>query len=563
MKKFIRGYVNPNTSRINHKLINKDYDDDLISYVVSCCRALEVHQGIKFIGYNYIDDESKIDLSTYINTRSRKTKKTINEKHRSIKDGRFAEIHLQFEITGKSDKRINPDDEISTEIINKKLLVPVPDDRGIYIIRGTEYFLMYQVTEKSTYTTKDALVTKSFIGVKMVRKFTHITDTKGNTYDSTIYSIDMFKKKTNVMSLMIAKKGLSESMRFMNIHKLIKFRESPIEDEGMLNFIVSKKLYISVPEYWFSKYSYIRSIVGMLLEPLTNRATIDSILDNRFWVESLATSTQTKDKKYERGLGMLVSFDRLIDDTTKKILKLHPYNKSDIYTIIRWMMTNFNELIKKNNIDLENKRLRCNEYMAALLMQAFSDKLNRLMTIGAKANIKNIRDLFSFPGNIIFQQLQKSNLLRYEGRVNDMDFFNKLKVTMKGPNSVGKNSDNSVPMELKDIDPSFIGRFDINVCGKSDPGLSAMLTPFCETDGLYFSDKNEPEDFLYTLNSDKPVMDNDALYIDIPVGDTMREYYDMEYITDELYRDMPHDDFVNSDIFISDDVEIGDDVIDE
>ena len=68
----------------------------------------------------------------------------------------------------------------------------------------------------------------------------------------------------------------------------------------------------------------------------------------------------------------------MIDDTTKKILKLHPIHKKNIYSILRWLIQNFSELRKKDSMDLNNKRLRCNEYIASLLTKTFSEKLNRI-----------------------------------------------------------------------------------------------------------------------------------------------------------------------------------------
>jgi len=36
----------------------------------------------------------------------------------------------------------------------------------------------------------------------------------------------------------------------------------------------------------------------------------------------------------------------------------------------------------------------------------------------------------------------------------------------------------------------------------SDPGVSGLITPFCETNGLFFNDKNEPESFSDEFKKD-------------------------------------------------------------
>ena len=86
-------------------------------------------------------------------------------------------------------------------------------------------------------------------------------------------------------------------------------------------------------------------------------------------------------------------------ETTKKVLKVPQYHSEDIYALLRWMMQEFNELRLKDNCDLSNKRLRCNEYIASLLTKEFSKRLNRIISMGDKVAIDNIRELFKFPGD--------------------------------------------------------------------------------------------------------------------------------------------------------------------
>lgn len=62
-------------------------------------------------------------------------------------------------------------------------------------------------------------------------------------------------------------------------------------------------------------------------------------------------------------------------------------------------MQEFNELRLKDNCDLRNKRLRCNEYIASLLTKEFSKRLNRIISMGDKVTIDNIREIFKFSGD--------------------------------------------------------------------------------------------------------------------------------------------------------------------
>ena len=93
------------------------------------------------------------------------------------------------------------------------------------------------------------------------------------------------------------------------------------------------------------------------------------------------------------------------------------------------MCTEYNTLRMKDNCNLENKRLRCNEYIAALLTKEFSKRLNRIISLGDKVTIDNIRELFKFAGDILIQKMHTSGILRFDDSVNDLNFFSKFKFT--------------------------------------------------------------------------------------------------------------------------------------
>ena len=77
-----------------------------------------------------------------------------------------------------------------------------------------------------------------------------------------------------------------------------------------------------------------------------------------------------------------------------------------------------------------------------------------------------------------------------------------------------------------------MGRIDINQCGTSDPGTTATLTPFCETEGLYFNAENEPEDFKYEF--DKYLLCTDDLQSVSPNMDSLNNYYDYVETTEDI-----------------------------
>ena len=147
----------------------------------------------------------------------------------------------------------------------------------------------------------------------------------------------------------------------------------------------------------------------------------------------------------------------IIKETTKKVLKVPDYHSEDIYALLRWIMEEFNELRLKDNLDLGNKRLRCNEYIASLLTKEFSRRLNRIISMRDKVTIENIKELFKFSGDIIIQKMHSSGILRFDDAVNDMDFWSRFKYTNKGPHSLGGNNSNNIGIKYRGIHPSMLG----------------------------------------------------------------------------------------------------------
>ena len=58
-----------------------------------------------------------------------------------------------------------------------------------------------------------------------------------------------------------------------------------------------------------------------------------------------------------------ISLKRLIDEPTRKILRLDDEYKQDVYGIFKYSMMNFDYLSTTDGQDLTNKRIRLYEYV--------------------------------------------------------------------------------------------------------------------------------------------------------------------------------------------------------
>lgn len=401
MKKFISEYKNPNEDRINFNLMDRSYDEELIQYLVNSCKSLEVLKYIKFFDYEYIDDETKIDINDYITTRKKNKKKTEDVRYMYLQDSRYAELRLRFKLECKGE----------STILTKKLLIPVPDENGYYTIKGKKYFLLYQLVDSSTYTTRQNLTLKSLMPVTIKRVPKEFTDTDGETYAAPTYVTYIFRKEMVIILFYFAKIGVKKTLEYFSVNSIVNFTSEESDKENNIYFAISSKVFLEVNRKFFQKYQYVQSIVFMILSICTNRVTLDNLDNKDYWIEKIGSMNASNVYNYyEKGLNTLTFFDRLMDETTKKTLKVHDENKKNIYSVLRWMIHNFNELRKKDNLDLDNKRLRCNEYIASLLTKAFSDRVNRIISLGNKVSLDKVKEIFRFPGDIILLQLYKSGL---------------------------------------------------------------------------------------------------------------------------------------------------------
>ena len=60
MKKFISKFHNDNEEKMNFKLINRDFEEDLAEFIVEVFKFLEVIPSVKFLGWSLQNDESEI-----------------------------------------------------------------------------------------------------------------------------------------------------------------------------------------------------------------------------------------------------------------------------------------------------------------------------------------------------------------------------------------------------------------------------------------------------------------------------------------------------------------------
>lgn len=484
---------NASEEGLNKDLMMRKYDKPLVDYLINIAKSLDTIINIEFIDYELEKDESKINVSKYILERKR-SKPKFSFNYRYLKYTRYEELKLRFMLKARD----------GSEVITKSLLVPKVDRNGYMTIADKKYFFLYQLVDKSTYTTQGALILKSCIAVTMNRKSqTYKEMGTEEEFSGPIYRVRMYKLEINVLLLYFAKIGVPKTLKYFSCDLLIRFLPDVEDDESKIYFRVNQNLVIEVAREMFIKHEYVRSIAFMLIETCDSRTRVETMYEITPWVEKLGMYTTTsKNNAYGKGLKQLMNFESMVDINTLELLRLDPINKKHIYSVVRWMIQHYSTLRKKSNMDLDNKRLRLYEYVASAFSTELKRRVNQFIK-NDKATLSDLKNIFKFPSDLLVQNLYSSGLMRVDDAVNDCDFFTKYRYTIKGPQCIGGSNERNIIIGLRDIDLSHLGRLDINVCGNTDPGTSGVITPFCkDIVGMEFSDKPEPQDFLYKFSND-------------------------------------------------------------
>lgn len=542
-------YRNPNEARINTGLMNRVHEKNLEDYVIDCFKSIElVLDNIKMVNYSFTIDVDEIDMSDYersrrsANKNKRKKSPGDAQKIAFIKKSMVGELSMDFSVILTEEekaliradeklckKRAENIDEDYNLRFNVKLLVPIVDDRGRYLINGVLFNRLYQLTEASTYITPATVVLKSIMPI-MVKRGRYTTEAlDGTTYNMYSFKVLMFKSFMNVLYFYLATKGWDQTLQFLYLSEYLALEffdeDEPVFDPGYAYFKINAGLALKVDKR-FLVNRYIQAMIGTILDAIgNNRYTYDQIMDKNTWIKRIGTTRKKVNDEVMSELGnrYLLLFNRMYDLTIKDALQMTNHNKKDIYAIIRWIIQNYDDLRAKDNLDYMNKRLRGNEQYASLLNEHLSGKIKKLISVVADTGEKIVnkyKNFFCFYGRELISRMHSSGLIRNEDIVNDMDMFAKLRFTRKGPNALGNKNSRNVSSAQRAIHPSEVGIDSLCTCSASDPGLTNYINPLCDTDGLLFKDRNpEPESFYYEFINEmchlaeKPTLEDNSSFV--------------------------------------------------
>jgi hypothetical protein len=503
-------YQDSNKERFNKSFIMSKNDRDLLPEVTNIFKSLEIIKEIHVQSVTLDKDEENFGPI-----------KMNGKYYKMPSDSRMEKIHYVINIDG----RAKP---LEKDLFMLKLL-----DNDFYVNDDVRYFPVWQVIDNLSYTTNNGVSIKSMLMPITLIKNDYVDLTpcfgKAMIHDVPNYYTLIFSKNLSPIFYMMLKLSLdslekagvspledfdkfetyqdasmlTKFAEFMGID--VKFSDDPakLKEANHDVFCAGEgKFAFSLPDSELLKEkgtstSRGRAVLGMLgacrLKDKNKflECSYNDLITPWYWINQLIAQSgfsKSSDpfKRFTKARGVAISLSRVIDDQTREMLPIPEEDKENVYTVIRYIMYNFNFLFSQDPQDLNNKRIRLYEYILYPLRVYFSQRINRLVNQQIAVDADSIEKIFSSLNPMyLIQNLIKSRCLRTYNASNEYNLFPALlKGTFKGPQALGKG----VSLEQRNLYPNYVGKIGLVAASPDDPGTTFTLSPFVDIyPGGYFS----------------------------------------------------------------------------
>jgi hypothetical protein len=306
------------------------------------------------------------------------------------------------------------------------------------------------------------------------------------------------------MKYILAKMGFVEAMKFLYLDgiKILK-NVTLINNETNYIFPV-RDMYIVIPRDLYDRVQIAQSFVYTLHNIITYMKSepYEEFLGRDVYLKAIGVEFTSKnmDTILQKGYSLLDSLEFNYDLLTMYDLRLPEEDRKDVYSVLRWMIYEFDALRRKDNLDITTKKVRYAEYIATLYANRLAYGIYMISDKGDNADLTTIKQAIRIMPMYLIKAIIKSKLVNYKSCVNDLDSLIALKYTFKGNTGIGEKS-NAISNAYRSIHPSHLGRVDIDSSSNSDPGVSGTICPYVELHNGHFSEYDEPNSWRQDIYS--------------------------------------------------------------
>lgn len=528
MVHYIDQFKNPMEEKMNLTFLHSENDMPIPDLVVMAMKEFEAIENITITGYDIVLDTDKVDVNEHSVNINYKRKGGMPDipKFKYPATNRVGEIRFTIDIDTNKNHRT----------IVKKILIPIEYD-GFYTLNNKKWKTLWQLVDASTYSQKGKITMKSRMPIIVYKsKKRPLIDMNGEVLQFSTYSYALNRKtrfgskskaaKVKFISpimIFAAKIGLTNTIAYFGLQDVIKIlpRDPQFFDDHAdqydheeYRYIEVNDIMLQVDRYLMDTIPFVGNFAAMISGCMSADfpLTMDTIEDKVYWTCRVGSIGSAHSKNLEtfmeKGKTTMHMIERLLDTITQVNLRLPECYKKNIYSILRWMILDFDSLKSRNNMDLNNKRIRKNEYIVmSSLGKKINENINKLIEKKSKSKLNTmdtLLELFNFGSDIIINGMRNiGDLVKSDELVNDMTMLQDLYFSAKGPNSLGEQSSKIISQKYRNIHPSYFGKIDLNVSSNSDVGMSGAFTPFMELfDNFYFNPNPEPCDMGYQIHQE-------------------------------------------------------------
>ena len=522
INKFMHDFNDRNREHFNHYWFERN-DDDLIEgmkqVILSCER--DKYFVLKVIGFEVIKDYEEINktLYDYYNSKTKNGKKVSNDfEYINLRDSDIMLLKVRYYIKlHVPDNKIRVDPktgEMERTEGEVEVLIALPRYVNKYYFRimGNYYNPIFQIVDGSTYNnstsnskTQSVTLKTQFMPIKVYKEYYELIDiVEKAPKRCVLFTSYVFAKKTDAIKFILGRYGFYGALEMLELEGIyIQSADlaTPMNPDIFYNFTdKQEKVMLSVIKRLFDKDNVTQSFCYTILKSVRKLDTFNDIFDFRYWTRILGADFQSA--TLDKGIPVLDSLESIYDITTKSFIRLPMEDKKDSYCILRWMMREFSYLKAKDNIDISTKHPRmADEYLPSIYAMKISRGIYRISDKGKNVTFKDVTRVIDTPPNYILKNINAANLVDYVDLVNDNDAELALAYTYKGISGLGdQGSGSAVPLIYRSVDPSHLGKVDLDSSSASDPGLSGMICPMAKIYDGSFSDYQEPNGWRQFYN---------------------------------------------------------------